>query len=51
MTFLWYELAANEEAQKKVYDEISDHNSNHGLDTTALSKMTFLKACLRESMR
>lgn len=51
MTFLWYELAANEEAQKKVYDEISDHSSNHGLDTTALSKMTFLKACLRESMR
>nr|XP_022337864.1 probable cytochrome P450 CYP44 isoform X2 [Crassostrea virginica] len=51
MTFLWYELAANPEKQEKVYHEITTQKSLSQLDKTPLSKMTFLKACLRESMR
>ncbi|KAK3097234.1 hypothetical protein FSP39_007860 [Pinctada imbricata] len=52
LTFLLYELAKNKRVQDKLYQEI-DKNlpDDKVLTEAALKKMSYLKACLKESMR
>merc|ERR1719500_1778931 len=51
-TFLLYHLATNPEKQEKLYQEICDTVGKDGsVSARSLSKMKYLKACLKESQR
>merc|ERR1712106_382888 len=50
--FLLYHLSRNPEKQEKLYQEINKIIGKEGnLSASSLSKMKYLKACLRESQR
>ncbi|KAI2801625.1 hypothetical protein BLOT_009439, partial [Blomia tropicalis] len=55
MVFLMYTLAANPDAQEKLYQEIvsiiGDNSSEYLVRYADISRMTYLKACVTESFR
>lgn len=51
LTFLWFELAKNQDKQEKLYKEISSMCGNGDVTKEALANMSYLKACMRETMR
>ncbi|XP_034335699.2 probable cytochrome P450 49a1 [Magallana gigas] len=51
LTILWFELAKNQDKQDKLYKEISSVCGNGDVTKEALANMSYLKACVRETMR
>ena len=52
MTFLLYNLAKNKHVQDKLYADIDKHlPEDRVLTENALKRMSYVKACLKESMR
>ncbi|XP_056011294.1 sterol 26-hydroxylase, mitochondrial-like [Ostrea edulis] len=51
LAFLWHELAVNADKQENIYQEIVTTVGNGDLNKESLSKMSYVKACLKESMR
>ncbi|XP_078336412.1 putative cytochrome P450 49a1 [Crassostrea virginica] len=51
LTFLWHELALHQDKQERLYQEIRNVIGNGNLDVNSLAKMSYLKACVKESLR
>ncbi|XP_061175602.1 probable cytochrome P450 49a1 [Saccostrea echinata] len=51
LTFLWFELAKNPEKQERLYEEIISVCGDSDVTKEALTRMSYLKACVREIMR
>lgn len=51
LSLLWFELAKNQDKQEKLYKEISSVCGNGDVTKEALANMSYLKACVRETMR
>ncbi|XP_062591942.1 probable cytochrome P450 CYP44 [Saccostrea cucullata] len=51
LVFLWHELAVHSDKQEKIYEEIMATIGHEDLNKETLTKLPYLKACLRESMR
>ena len=52
LNFVCYHLAKNPRTQQKLFEEINEvMNSDNNITVEKLSKMPFLKACIRESFR
>ncbi|XP_061196657.1 probable cytochrome P450 12d1 proximal, mitochondrial [Saccostrea echinata] len=51
LVLLWHEIAVHSDKQEKIYLEIMAKIGHENLNTETLSKLPYLKACLRESMR
>eukprot|EP00105_Crassostrea_gigas_P043288 XP_019927436.1 PREDICTED: probable cytochrome P450 12b2, mitochondrial [Crassostrea gigas] len=51
LTILWFELAKNQDKQEKLYKEISSVCGNGDVTKEAQANMSYLKACMRETMR
>lgn len=61
LVYLFYHLAANQNVQQKLFDEIhsvlcdndngDSTSSPNCIDTRHLSRMTYLKSCVRECFR
>lgn len=51
LCFLWYELAKNQEKQRKLQEEIATLSVNNEITKDSLTQMPYLKACVKEIMR
>lgn len=47
-----YNLAVNPQCQERLYMEVSEHVPKDGrIDGSVLNKMSYLKACVKETFR
>ncbi|XP_061169532.1 probable cytochrome P450 12d1 distal, mitochondrial [Saccostrea echinata] len=51
LSFLWFELARNTDKQQKLHEEILSVCGNNGVTKESLTRMPYLKACVKEVMR
>ncbi|XP_048752205.2 probable cytochrome P450 12b2, mitochondrial isoform X2 [Ostrea edulis] len=51
LTFLWHELASNQDKQERLFREIDSVVGKGNLSKEALVDMPYLKACVKESLR
>ena len=51
MTWLFYHLAANPGPQEKLHKEVSAYLGGRNLAPGDLTKLPYLKACIKESSR